>query len=174
MPRPAEAPHAAAVPDPERPPARLPRDVVLEVFAHARECYPEECCGLLLGTTGRGPARVVRCTNVQNQRLARGESELDARRAFWIDPLELLHALQAAETRGESVQAIYHSHVDAEPYLSQTDLRGAIAADGEPLWPGAAQLVVSVYDGVVRDAAVYEWRTSARAFEGRRVREESS
>jgi proteasome lid subunit RPN8/RPN11 len=172
MPRSAEVAHAAAVPDPERPPARLPREVVLEVFAHARECYPEECCGLLLGSPGGGPARVVRCSNVQNQRHARGESELDARRAFWIDPLELLRALQAAETQGETVQAIYHSHVDAEPYLSQTDLRGAIAADGEPLWPGAAQLVVSVYDGVVRDAAVYEWRTAARAFEGRRVREE--
>jgi proteasome lid subunit RPN8/RPN11 len=173
MPRPAEVTHAAAVPDPERPPARLPREVALEVFAHARECYPEECCGLLLGSPGGGPARVVRCTNVQNQRHARGESELDASRAFWIDPLELLRALQTAESQGETVQAIYHSHVDAEPYLSQTDLRGAIAADGEPLWPGAAQLVVSVYDGVVRDAAVYEWRSAARAFEGRRVREGS-
>jgi proteasome lid subunit RPN8/RPN11 len=117
------------------------------------------------------PARVVRCTNVQNQRLARGESELDASRAFWIDPVELLGLLRAADARGEEVRAIYHSHVDAEPYLSETDLRGALTADGEPLWPGAAQLVVAVYEGVVRDAALYEWRSAARAFEGRRVRE---
>ncbi len=173
MVRNADSARAAAVPNPERPPARLPRGVALEVFAHARECYPEECCGLLLARGGTEPGRVVRCTNVQNQRLARGESELDAGRAFWIDPLELMRALQSAESQGETVHAIYHSHVDAEPYLSQTDLRGAIAADGEPIWPGAAQLVVSVYDGVVRDAALYEWRSAARGFEGRRLREAS-
>ncbi len=173
MPRPSESTHAAAVPDAGRPPARLPREVVAEIFAHARECYPEECCGLVLGPAGGAPTRVVRCSNVQNQRLARGESELDAGRAFWIDELELLRALQAAETQGETVQAIYHSHVDAEPYLSQTDLRGALGVDGEPTYPGAQQLVVAVYDGAVREAAVYEWRSAARAFEGRRVREET-
>jgi proteasome lid subunit RPN8/RPN11 len=158
-------------PDGAREPVRLARDLVAEVYAHARECYPEECCGILTGLPGRMPARVVRCTNVQNQRLARGESELDASRAFWIDPVELLGVLRAADARGEEVRAIYHSHVDAEPYLSETDLRGALTADGEPLWPGAGQLVVAVYEGVVRDAALYEWRSAARAFEGRRVRE---
>jgi proteasome lid subunit RPN8/RPN11 len=150
---------------------RLARPVVLEVYAHARECYPEECCGILTGPPGRLPARVVRCTNVQNQRLARGESELDAGRAFWIDPLELLGPLRAAEARGEEVRAIYHSHVDAEPYLSETDLRGALGPDGGPLWPGAAQLVVAVYEGVVRGAALYEWQPEVRSFAGRLVRE---
>ncbi len=157
--------------DGAREPARLAREVALEVYAHARECYPEECCGILTGPPGGIPARVVRCTNVQNQRLARGESPLDAGRAFWIDPNELLGVVRAAEGRGEEVRAIYHSHVDAEPYLSETDLRGALAPDGGPAWPGAAWLVVAVYEGVVRDAALYEWRSGAGTFEGRRVRE---
>src|SRR5262245_23926261 len=43
---------AAAVLDPALPPVALPRGLVLEAFAHARECYPEECCGLLIGPAG--------------------------------------------------------------------------------------------------------------------------
>jgi proteasome lid subunit RPN8/RPN11 len=158
-------------PDPAREPIRLAREIVSEVYAHARECYPEECCGILTGPPGGRPARVVRCTNVQDQRLARRESELDAGRAFWIDPGELLGVVRAAEARGEEVRAIYHSHVDAAPYLSETDQKSALLADGEPAWPGAAWLVVAVHDGVVRDAALYEWQPAAGGFEGRRVRE---
>jgi proteasome lid subunit RPN8/RPN11 len=158
-------------PDAAREPVRLAREVVSEVFAHARECYPEECCGILTGPPGGDPARAVRCTNVQDQQVARGEATLDARRAFFIDPIELHRALKAAEARGEEVRAIYHSHVDAEAYLSESDLKGALAPDGGPAWPGAAWLVVAVHEGVVREAALYEWRPDAGGFEGRRVRE---
>jgi proteasome lid subunit RPN8/RPN11 len=157
-------------PDATREPARLAREIVAEVYAHARECYPEECCGILTGPPGGRPARVVRCTNVQDQRVARKESNLDAGRAFWIDPGEMLDVLRAADERGEEVHAIYHSHVDADAYLSETDLHSALLADGEPAWPGAAWLVVAVHEGVVRDAAIYEWKASAGGFAGRRVR----
>ena len=158
---------AAAVADPELEPARLARQVVLEVFQHARECYPEECCGLLLGIDAHGPLRVLRCANVQSARAARGESDLDARRAFWIDEQELLHALRDADQRGERLVAVYHSHVDTAAYLSFTDLAGALGPDGRPLYPGARQLVVSVQESGVRDAALFHWDEAAERFRGR-------
>jgi proteasome lid subunit RPN8/RPN11 len=158
---------AAAVVEPDLEPARLPREVVLEVFQHARECYPEECCGLLLGTDAQGPLRVLRCANVQSARAARGESDLDARRAFWIDEQELLHALRDADQRGERLVAVYHSHVDTAAYLSFTDLAGALGPDGRPLYPGALQLVVSVQESGVRDAALFVWDATLARFRGR-------
>ena len=158
---------AAAVSDPDASPAELPRELLLEVFQHARECYPEECCGLLTGTDARGPLHVVRCTNVQSQRVARGESNLDASRAFWIDEQELLHALRAAESSGEKLLVIYHSHVDTAAYLSHTDVAGALDPAGGPLYPGTAQLVVAVHDTGVAEAALFAWDDAARVFRGR-------
>jgi len=161
---------AAFVVDPELDPAQLPRELLLEVFQHARECYPEECCGLLTGTDSAGPLHVVRCTNVQSQRVARGESNLDASRAFWIDEQELFHALRAAESAGERLMCIYHSHVDAAAYLSHTDVAGALGPDGEPLYSGASQLVVSVRDSGVDGAALFVWDAESKSFRGRAAR----
>jgi len=161
---------AAVVCDPSAEPASLPRELLLEVFQHARECYPEECCGLLFGTDRDGPLHLVRCANVQSQRVARGESSLDASRAFWIDEQELFNALRSAESSGERLLVIYHSHVDAAAYLSHTDQAGALGPDGEPLYPGTAQLVVSARDSGVGEAALFRWDPRARAFAGRPVR----
>lgn len=161
---------AAAVVDASLEPARLAREVLLEVFQHARECYPEECCGLLLGRDAHGPLRVLRCANVQSARAARGESDLDARRAFWIDEQELLQALREADQRGERLVAVYHSHVDTAAYLSFTDLAGALGPDGRPLYPGAQQLVLSVRESGVGDAALFSWDAAAGRFRGRALR----
>jgi proteasome lid subunit RPN8/RPN11 len=161
---------AAAVSDAGAEPAPLPRALLLEVFQHARECYPEECCGLLSGTDRDGPLHVIRCANVQSQRVARGESNLDATRAFWIDEQELLNALRSAEASGEKLLIIYHSHVDTAAYLSHTDAAGALGPDGTPLYPDCAQLVVAVDESGPGDAALFVWDDAARAFRGRPVR----
>ncbi len=163
---------AAAIADPALPPGPLPRALMLEVFQHARECYPEECCGLLIGPEAAPlPTRFVRCTNVQSQRRSKGESELDARHGFWIDEQELLQALRTAEERGEALRVVYHSHIDTPAYLSHSDLQGAVGPDGSPLWPGVAHLVVSVREDGVHEAAVFDWSEEAGSFLGRVVQE---
>lgn len=162
---------AASVAAEDRSPLGLPRSLMAEVFAHARECYPEECCGIVVATPAGERRSVVRCTNVQNQRFSRGESELDARRAFWIDEQELERALRAAEENEQRLMAIYHSHVDTGAYLSHADVSGAIGSQGQPLWPKAGQLVVSVHEGEVQDVAWYDWDPGRERFVGRPVHE---
>lgn len=158
---------AAAVLEPGRPPIPVPAQLLVDVYAHARECYPEECCGLLLGPEGRPPQRIVRCTNVQTLRKSRGESALDARYAYWIDERQLLHALHEAEARGEGLAVVYHSHVDTEAYFSHADLQGALGPGGdEPLYPGAAHMVLSVREGGVKSSVCYVWDPRRRAFVG--------
>ncbi len=168
---PAWSVRAAAQPEPEHSPAVFQRSLLAEVFAHARECYPEECCGLMLGLPGAEPRQVLRCTNVQNVRLAKGESKLDASQGFWIDEQELEQALRAAEERGEELRVVYHSHVDTGAYLSHTDLEAALGPEGTPLWSGVGQLVVSVAETGVWEAALFEWDEERGAYLGRFARE---
>jgi proteasome lid subunit RPN8/RPN11 len=155
--------------DASREPARLPAEVALDVYEHAVQCYPEECCGLLLGPPGAVAGRAVRCTNVQSRRQSRGESELSAREAFWIDEAELLAALKEADECGEALRGIYHSHVDGDAYLSHTDIEGALGSDGALLYPGVSQLVVAVWEDGVRDLACFDWDAAAGGFVGRGV-----
>ena len=166
-------PHArriAAAKQDSRPPAELRAALALGLYEHAIECYPEECCGLLIGSPSGPPSRQVRCRNVQSRRQSRGESDLGARDAFWIDERELLDSLKEAEAAGEALRGIYHSHVDGEAYLSHTDVACALGPDGLPLYPGVSQLVVSVWDDGVRDLACFDWDDAVRAFVGRGVR----
>lgn len=160
---------AVAVADPEQPGVAMPRSLLHEVFQHAIECYPEEACGLLLGPAAAEPQTIERCTNVQRRRKLSGDSELDAGHGYWIDETELLRAIQRAEREGTEIRVIYHSHVDTGAYFSRADLEGAIGPHGEPNYPGAIQLVLSVHDDGVRDAAAFIW-TDGR-FVGRVLQE---
>jgi adenylyltransferase/sulfurtransferase len=162
---------AAARVEADLPAIELPRALVLELYGHARESYPEECCGLIVGPKQSASWRAVRCSNVQNARKAQGESELDAREAFWVDEAELLSVLRAAESAGEALQAIYHSHADTAAYLSHIDVRNATGASGRPLWPGLAHVVVSVLEDGARGSGWFEWDEPAGRFRGRRIQE---
>jgi proteasome lid subunit RPN8/RPN11 len=161
------------VPDPLREPFVLSRSLLSEVYEHARECYPEECCGILTGVPAGPPNGVVRFVNLQNRQRAAGHSDLDARSAFWIDVAELQRTIRELEGGGYRMRAVYHSHTDGGAYLSHTDVRAALGPEGRPLWPDVGHLVVSVQAGTVREAAYFEWDAKRRAFVGRRVQEES-
>ena len=158
---------AAVLVDPEGGRATLPVELLNELFSHARECYPDECCGILTGPAGGEAVEQTRCTNVQDLRHSEGESELDAGHGFWIDERELLPALQRARARGHDLLTVYHSHIDTEVYLSREDLRGALGDDGTPLWPGVGQGVISVQQGEVRGAGLFEWDEAVGGFRGR-------
>jgi proteasome lid subunit RPN8/RPN11 len=106
---------------------------------------------------------------VQRRRKLAGESDLDAHDGYCIDERELLQALRRAEQQGEVLRVIYHSHVDTGAYFSHADSAAALGPHGAPLWPGVAQLVVSVYESGVRDAAYFEWDEDVRVFRGRSV-----
>ena len=46
----------------------LSREVLAEIYAHARETYPEECCGFLIGPRDSAMIdEVRRCVNEQNR-----------------------------------------------------------------------------------------------------------
>src|SRR5207249_735672 len=72
-----------------------------------------------------------------------------------IDSLEGL-ATPLKDGDGFTVAVIYHSHVDAGAYFSDTDKRQALIGDA-PAYPDAAYLVTSVVRGRVESVAAFRW-----------------
>lgn len=162
---------AAAVVDPSLAAVALSSEIAHEVFQHARECYPEEACGLLVGPRAGSPVRIERCTNVQERRRRLGESDLAARHGYWMDEKELMLALRRVDEEGNTLLMIYHSHVDTEAYFSHADLAAALGPDGTPLYPGVAHLVIAVYEDGVRDATGFVWSDELARYRGHAVQQ---
>lgn len=143
--------------------------VTAEEFAQIRRQaeaeYPHECCGVILVKKGPGgERRLFSCRNIQNELHARDPVRYprDAGTAYSVAPDDLLKIGQL-ESQEFNVWTIYHSHIDAGAYFSETDKRHA-APGGEPLYPGAYYLVVSVVDHTVTGASAFGWDPARRDF----------
>ncbi len=122
-----------------------------QIYAHAKETYPHECCGFLLGDfTDGGLANEVRRTTNQNQ---------ERTDRFEISGLEYMQVENAAEAADLSIIGIYHSHPDWPPIPSQTDMESA--------WEEVYYLITSIHKGIPLNTNV--WRLAdegLRRFEG--------
>ncbi|ATB32936.1 Mov34/MPN/PAD-1 family protein [Melittangium boletus] len=119
-----------------------------EVVRHLESAWPLEGCGVLLRVGPRGPWR---CRPLRNALDARA-----ARTAYAFEPREWLGVLQEADTQGEQVACVFHSHVEGGPGFSAEDRRQA-APGGQPLLPGVSYLVMAIPSGRVRAAELVQW-----------------
>ena len=143
--------------------AKLTRAALGSIEAHARETYPEECCGLVLAIDGREEVR--RITNIQN-RFHADDPEThprDARIAYFMEPGELAAALRDSERPGASIRLFYHSHPDHDAYFSEED-KAAAMPFGEPSWPEAQYLVISVREGKVGVRLLVTWDHATQTY----------
>jgi proteasome lid subunit RPN8/RPN11 len=138
--------------DPQRPAVGFPQAVLDEISSHARDAFPEECCGLVLGAERQPFRRVYRCRNLMNRMHEEDPAAFPRtnRDGFYIDPRELLDARGEAEAAGETVTVIYHSHVGARAYFSEMDQALATQA-----FPDADHLVISVLGGKVHELGLF-------------------
>lgn len=138
------------------------------IFDHARAAYPRECCGILTARPGEEAEgwRAHKCTNIQDELHLKYPEKFnrDARTAYYIDPREQLNIMTSAEEDGREIVGFYHSHIDAAAFFSPSDEQNALFM-GEPLFPGAIHIVVSVCDGEVKEWAVYIWNDAEKRFE---------
>ena len=106
---------------------RVPRQMVEEMIAHAREEAPNECCGMIGGADGSATT-VYRSINAEASPLR-----------YSLDASDQFRIMQEMEKRGEELVGIYHSHTGSAAYPSQTDVN--LAA-----YPDAAYVIVSLED----------------------------
>jgi len=97
---------------------RIESEPWAQMVAHARETYPNECCGAMLGAGG--DEKTVRVA----LRLKNAFEGAQATR-YELRPEDLLAADKAARERRMDLIGIYHSHPDCDAYFSPTDLRNS-------------------------------------------------
>jgi proteasome lid subunit RPN8/RPN11 len=114
---------------------RMGRRTLEDIHAHAKSTYPEECCGLLIASSGSKD--VVDSVKMRN---AFSGPKHDR---YHIDPLELFKADRDAARRGLTIAGIYHSHPDYPATLSKFDI--------EHSFPWYSYVVVSVPKGEAGD-----------------------
>jgi proteasome lid subunit RPN8/RPN11 len=144
----------------------IPRAVLEAIYAHAREGYPEEVCGFIVGGLGPRPEagaaseaslmEARRCENRQNALHAEDPVSFprDARTAYNLGAKDLFF-LDRSQKGERPVRIIYHSHVDVGAYFSAEDERAA-TVDGELLYP-VDYLVVDVQKDGVRGAKLFRF-----------------
>ena len=138
------------------------------ITEHAEREYPKECCGVILGSMAKDPklSAVISCTNIQD---AMHEADScgfsrTSETAFFIDPAELLRIHKLGRERNEQIRVIYHSHIDCGAYFSDEDKRNALLECGEPAYPDAQYLVLSVLKRKVEQAKLFFWDKFKRDF----------
>jgi proteasome lid subunit RPN8/RPN11 len=134
---------------------RISRADADALLAHARSGYPHEICGVLVGSSPGGVARVVRVVRAVNR-----ETERPAVR-YQIAPEDLIAVQKAARADGLDILGYYHSHPDHPARPSETDRR--IAAEG--LSDGVVHVVVGVAGGREAVATAWVFRDADQAFE---------
>lgn len=100
---------------------------------HAIAEYPNECCGVLLGTRDghdRRVSQVIRCRNAHASPANR----------YAIDPSELISIQRHARELQLEIVGFYHSHPDHPPTFSETDVE-------EANWAGCSYVIASVDNG---------------------------
>ena len=98
---------------------RIDSEPWAEMVAHARETYPNECCGAMLGTTD-GEQKAVRVALRLHNAFEGAQAE-----RYELRPEDLLAADRAARDRSMDLIGIYHSHPDCDAYFSTTDLKNS-------------------------------------------------
>ncbi|MDR1947006.1 MAG: M67 family metallopeptidase [Desulfovibrio sp.] len=125
---------------------RLPRHLRLNIRAEGEAAYPDECCGILLGTVDAQDGRTVEelrpvvNTRESGERYHRFRMEAD----------EILLAERFAQSRGLEILGFYHSHPDRPAAPSDYDLEHAL--------PWYSYVIVAVARGKAR--AVSCWRAA--------------
>jgi proteasome lid subunit RPN8/RPN11 len=99
------------------------------ILKHARECFPIEACGFLLGKR-TGEEGVV-------EKVFRSRNILNSSFEYQIDPQTQLEIFDKAESMGLEVTGFYHSHPLWEPFWSNLD------EERSKLWVGYSYLIIS-------------------------------
>jgi proteasome lid subunit RPN8/RPN11 len=96
------------------------------VISHCFDGFPDEACGLFAGplapgaTVGTGAVSAAYpCQNADK-----------SARTYTVDSRDYLVAMRDAESRGDEIIGVWHSHTHTDAYPSPTDVRQAV----DPGW----------------------------------------
>ncbi len=114
---------------------KIPKNLINEIKKQAKEGYPFEICGFLIGKMDYNTniREVYEVVQVENQNKERANDRFD------ISPKDYMKVENYADSKGYQIVGIYHSHPDHPDRPSQTDLQFAL--------PDLSYIIVSVEKG---------------------------
>jgi proteasome lid subunit RPN8/RPN11 len=118
-------------------PIKIGAGDVGNIHNHAKETYPEECSGVIVGMDTGEMKVVVGVWRAENTH------EDERSRRFLIDPLIYMKLEQQANERDMDVLGIYHSHPEHPAEPSEYDREHA--------WPNFSYIIASVSSEQVED-----------------------
>jgi len=98
---------------------RIDPDAWAAMVSHARQVYPNECCGAMIGSVGESGKNVRFAMPLENAFEGAQATRYELR------PQDLLAADRAAREHRMDLIGIYHSHPDCDAYFSKTDLQNS-------------------------------------------------
>ena len=136
-------------------PLKIGRGDVGNIHEHAKEAYPEECAGAIVGMDVGGMKIVVDVWRAEN---THGE---ERSRRFLIEPLKIKEFEERAAERDMDVLGFYHSHPDhpAEPSHY----------DREHAWPYYSYVIASVEDAGVKDMRCWVLRDDRSGYDEEQI-----
>ncbi|MGB3535512.1 MAG: M67 family metallopeptidase [Microcoleaceae cyanobacterium] len=137
------------------PSLQVSSQLLKQIYNHAEQAYPHECCGLLMGRLETAENKilveVLPTENAWNEEAAEdfeplkttGKPITTTERRYTIAPEVLLNAQKQGRDRQLSMIGIYHSHPDNSAIPSEFDRVYA--------WQGYSYIIVSVQQGKAAD-----------------------
>ncbi len=99
---------------------RISDDLVAKIRSHGEHTYPEECCGILLGSGSGNTANVLDIVEIDNSQ------DENRRRRFFVTPEQYRKSEMLADSRGLVLLGFYHTHPDHPAAPSDFDLNHAL------------------------------------------------
>jgi len=113
---------------------------------HARDCYPQEACGLLAGHPDGRLTKAYPMTNIAHSAVN-----------YVIGPSEHFGAMRDAESKGWELVGVFHSHTHSPAYPSSTDVALAVEPDWLYVLVGMERIdALSVRGFRIRDSRITE------------------
>lgn len=122
-----------------------------EIHRTAAFQYPNECCGIFVGSVDGGRKTVSQLVAAENQR------HDSLRNRYLIDPAVIYRLEADLRGTGKAILGFFHSHPDAPARPS--------LYDQEHAWPWYAYLIVSVVKGKPADTTVWQLKPDRSGFE---------
>ncbi|MGH3087949.1 MAG: M67 family metallopeptidase [Rubrobacteraceae bacterium] len=136
-------------------PLKIGHGDIKHIHDHARETYPEECSGVMVGMDTGGMKVVVDVWRAENTH----EDERSKR--FLIDPKEYISFEKRASERDMDILGVYHSHPDHPAEPSEYDRDHA--------WPGWSYIITSVSGDDVEDMRSWLLKDDRSGYEEERI-----
>jgi proteasome lid subunit RPN8/RPN11 len=122
------------------------------IYRYAEQIYPEECCGILLGTIDRCSKKIVEVIPADNvwiqpdstdNSAATNEANRTKTSRYTIDSQAIFHAQKRSRDLQLEIVGFFHSHPDHPAVPS--------ACDRDLAWDVYSYPIVSVIDGKATD-----------------------